>query len=356
VDLVNRLPAERFEKFIVSYRAGDNLEDDVNTDEVRLFKFQKKGRLDRGLGKNIGRIIDEHKIDIVHCTMRNAMLFGYMGIRLSKRKPKLIAAVHSTENVNFRLDVAERLIYRPILRKCAQVWFVSTRQADRWVRKMPFLASKSVVIHNGIDLEEFEPSRFQSDGQELRSSLGIRADEAVLCCVAGFRPVKLHSVLIDAFSRITDQGYTCRLLLVGSGAMEPALRDQVSSLNLDGRVEFLGMLSDVRAVLAASDCMLLASAAETFSMAMLEAMAMAVPVITTSVGGASEAIDDGITGFLVRPRDVDQLAGRMKEILDDDKRRLAMGKAARAVVAKNFTVRKMTDDSIGSLLAFADVN
>ena len=356
VDLVNRLPDERFEKYILSYRAGDNLKDDVNTGEIRLFKLRKKGRFDFGVGKDIGRIIDKHEIDIVHCTMRNAMLFGYMGIRFSKRKPKLIAAVHSTENVNFRLDVADLLIYRSILRKCAQVWFVSANQADRWVRKMPFLASRSVTIHNGIDLKEFEPTRFQIDGQALRSSLGIRAHESVLCCVAGFRPVKLHSVLIEAFSRVIDQGYTCRLLLAGDGALEQRLRDQVSTLNLDGRVEFLGMLSDVRTLLAASDSMLLVSESETFSMAMLEAMAMEVPVITTSVGGASEAIDNGVTGFLVPPHDVDLLVDRIKEVLDDDTRRLAMGKAARAVVAKNFTVDNMTDDSIDSLLAIAAAN
>ena len=353
VDLVNRLPTEKFEKYILSYRRGDNLKDDVNAGEVKLFQLRKKGRLDFGVGKKIGRIIDEYKIDVVHCTMRNAMLFGYMGIRFSTRKPKLIAAVQSTTNVGLMQDAADVLIYRLILRKCARVWFVSTSQADRWIQKMPFLAPKAITIHNGIDLDEFEPTRFLSDGQALRASLGFREDEKILCCIARFQPVKLHSVLIDAFSRIREAGNSCRLLLVGTGPLEQSLRDQVSALNLDGSVEFLGLLSDVRPVLAASDCMLLVSAAETFSMAMLEAMAMQVPVITTSVGGASEAIDDGVSGFLVRPRDVDELAGKIKETLDHDERRLAMGKAARAVVVKNFNVGKMTDDSADSLLAIA---
>jgi len=353
VDLVNRLPAEQFEKFIFSYRHGDNLKDDVNTGEVKLFNVSKKGRLDLSVGKEIGRIIDEHEIDVVHCTMRNAMLFGYIGIRYSKRVPKLIAAVHSTKNVNWIVDVVNLLVYRPILKRCSRVWFVSTTQANLWVRKMRFLASKAVTIHNGIDLDEFEPKHSQIDGQVLRGSLGIREDEKVLCCIAGFRPVKLHSVLIDALSRVTAEGYSCRLLLAGTGALERALRDQVGALNLDDRVEFLGVLPDVRPVLAASDCMLLVSEAETLSMAMLEAMAMEVPVITTSVGGASEAIDDGVSGMLVRPRDVDQLAGIIKKILDDDEHRLAIGKAAREVVVSNFNVGKMTADCVESLLDVA---
>jgi len=217
---------------------------------------------------------------------------------------------------------------------------------------MPFLASKAVTIHNGIDLDEFEPSRFQNDGQALRASLGIPEDEPVLCCIAGFRPVKLHSVLIDAFSRIRAKGHSCRLLLAGTGALEQALRDQVRALGLDdGGVEFLGVLSDVRAVLAASDCMLLVSAAETFSMAMLEAMAMEVPVITTSVGGAAEAIDNGVSGFLVRPHDVSELTEKMAELLNDDARRQEMGKRARKAVVEHFSAAKMIELSANSLLA-----
>ena len=165
--------------------------------------------------------------------------------------------------------------------------------------------------------------------------------------------MKLHSVLIDAISRIKAEGYSCRLLLAGRGKLEQALRDQVSTLNLGGSVEFLGLLSDVRAVLAASDCMLLVSEAETFSMAMLEAMAMEVPVITTSVGGASEAINDGVTGLLIQPNDVDQLVDKIKEVLDDDKRRIAMGVAARIVVVNNFTVDNMIAVSAESLRAVA---
>ena len=351
VDLVNGLPAEKFEKYILSYRPGDDLKDDVDNGEVKSFELHRKRTLDFGLGKEIGQIIDEHEIDIVHCTMRNALLFGYLAIRFSKRKPRLIVAVHSTKNVNLRVDIANLLVYRPILKKCSQVWFVSETQRDLWIRKMPFLAPKAVTIHNGIDLDDFEPSRLQSDGQALRGSLGIAEDDHVLCCIAGFRPVKLHSVLIDAFSRIREKGYSCHLLLAGAGELEQALRDQVSELDLDGSVEFLGLLSDVRAVLAASDSMLLVSEAETFSMAMLEAMAMELPVVTTSVGGAAEVIENGVSGLLVKPRDVSELTGKIMELLNDEIRRRDMGKKARKAVVERFSATKMIEFSADSLLA-----
>jgi len=348
VKLVNNLPAEQFDKSVFSYRAGDDLNEDISSD-VEVFKYRRRGRLDLNVGKEIGRIIDKREIDIVHCTMRNALLFAYMGIGFSKRKPKLIAAVHSTKNVNAMVGVMNRLVYRPIMKRCSRVWFVSSTQAEQWIRRMPFLAEKAVIIHNGIDLNEFDPECFRADGQALRESLGIGDDEFVLCSIAGFRPVKLHSVLIDALSRVVQEGYSCRLLLASTGTLEMALREQVNTLGLGSSVQFLGMMPDVRPVLAASDCKLLVSEAETLSMAMLEAMAMQVPVITTTVGGASEAITNGVNGVLVQPHDVDQLAGRIKEVLGDEARRVTMGEAARDAVVNRFNVIKMTADSATSL-------
>ncbi len=127
----------------------------------------------------------------------------------------------------------------------------------------------------------------------------------------------------------------------GAGPTEQALREQVRDLNMDESVEFLGSVSDVRSVLAASDCKVLVSAAETFSMAMLEAMAMRVSVITTSVGGASEAIDDGVSGFLVRPGNAHELATKIKVMLGNDDRRMEMGRKARQVVIEKFSVERM---------------
>ena len=356
VKLVNCLPAEKFEKHIVSYRQGDDLKEDIDAREVSVHQLDRRWRFDPSVGKAIGRLIDENDIDVVHCTMRNALFFAYMGMRFSRRKPRLVAAVHSTTNASWTLGLGDFFVYRFILKKCSQVWFVSSGQADRWSRRMPFLADNGVTIHNGVDIDVFDPSSAATDATAERASFGIRDDETVLCCIARFQPVKLHSVLIDAMARIQQSGHSCRLLLAGRGPLEQVLRDQVRDLNLEDSVEFLGLRSDVRPVLAASDCMLLVSEAETFSMAMLEAMAMEVPVIMTAVGGAAEAVEDGATGYLVQPGDVSQLADRIGKMLDDPERRVRMGRRAREVVAKNFSVAKMVKDSANSLLAIAAEN
>ena len=349
VDLVNRLPSDDFEKHLLSYRPGDGLKSDIHP-SVTLHELERKGRLDFSVGREIGRIIDELEIDAVHCTLQNAVLYGYMGKRCARRVPKLIASIHTTRNANIKLDIADHLVYRPILKRCDQIWFVSTNQARVWARKMPFVAEKAVTIHNGIDPNDFNPDQFETAGQELRAQLGIASEDQVLCCIAGFRPEKMHSVLLDAMARVRSGGRNCHLLLAGTGTTEKAARDQVRALNLEGCVRFLGSLADVRSVLAASDCKILPSSAETFSMAMLEAMAMQVPVIMTSIGGAEEAIDDGVTGMLLRPGNATDLADKIELMLSDASQCKQMGELARQVVIERFSVEKMVAKSARHLV------
>lgn len=350
VTLANGLPSEHFEKHLLSYRPSDDLRYSVDTDEVKLHELHRRRRLDISVGREIGSVIDKYEIDIVHCTLLNALLFGFMGRLFAKRCPQIVSVIHTTKNVHVKHDIVDLLINRQLLKRCEQVWFVSIRQAQRWIMRMPFLTDRHCVIHNGIDPDEFCSSLFHGPGQELRAKLGIAEGAKVICCVAGFRPEKQHTALIDAFCLIRSKGLPCHLLLAGKGPTEEEVRNKVNKSNLDKDVVFLGALPDVRSLLAASDCKVLVSAAETFSMAMLEAMAMQVPVITTSVGGAGEAIEDGVSGYLVPPGDVVQLASKIDEILNDDDRRLAMGVIARQIVVDRFGVERMIAMSATSLL------
>ena len=122
------------------------------------------------------------------------------------------------------------------------------------------------------------------------------------------------------------------------------------ALGIENRVCFLGALAEVKPVLAAADCKVLASKAETFSMAMLESMSMAVPVISTKVGGAAEAITDRESGMLVTPGDVDVLAGALEWLLEDDARLRMVGEAARQSVLQSFRYRTMIMRSAEFLL------
>ena len=349
LDLVNALPAEVFEKHVLTYRENDGLETELNQDTVTLHQLQRGGKIDLTLGREIGKLVDHHQIDVIHCTLQNAMLYGLLGRYFAKSRPVVVVAIHTTKNPDIKHDIADRLIYRPMLRRCEEVWFVSQVQAGTWLEKMQFLRAHSRVVHNGIDLEHYDPKTSRRAGSELRESLGISVDENVVCSIAGLRPEKLHGVLISAIAKVIEGGIACRLLLVGTGPTELQLRRQVDSLGLQNIVHFCGATDDVRPALAASNMMALVSAAETFSMAMLEAMAMEVPVVTTVVGGASEAIVNGENGFLVSPNDACELAATITALFSDKKLRVSVGHRARHTVVERFALSTMARNSASYL-------
>jgi len=348
--LVNGLPGSQFEKHLLTYRPGDDLREDTHTSEVKLHEIIGTHKFDLSIGRKIGRLIDGYDIDIVHCTLNNALLYGMMGKFFAGRNPAIVSVIHTTSTVDIKHELADWLVYRPLLKRCDQIWFVSQIQARRWIKKMPFIADRYRVIHNGVNIEEYQRSPFISGGRKFREKLGIPNDAKIVCSVAGLRPEKLHKVLIDAFRLVQSKEASTYLLLAGDGVLKDTLQRKVSDLKLDKNVVFLGALPDVRSLLATADCKVLVSAAETLSMAMLEAMAMQVPVITTEVGGASEAIENEVSGYLVPPGDAAGLADTILEILNDDERRLAMGQRARESVVEDFGQRGMITKSVEMLL------
>jgi len=348
---VNGLPTDQFDKHLLSYLPETTLRSDLSEDSVTYHQLDRSSKLDLATARKIGEIIDEQAIEVVHCTLLNALLYGLLGVAYATRSPALVCAVHTTKAANIKIALADMLVHRHLLKRCEQVWFMCQNQAERWLRKARFLEGSNQVIHNGVKIDFFDPELFVRAGQELRGQLGIPGNARVICSVAGFRPEKLHYVLLQAFEKVTKElPADCYLLLAGAGPMKSKLEEQVRGLGLGERVFFLGEVPDVRPLLAASDCKVLASTAETFSMAMLEAMAMQVPVVSTRVGGAGEAIDDGRSGALITPGDVTDLTNVLLRLLRDDSKLVEMGRQARATIVNDFSYSKMIERSAEKLL------
>lgn len=346
VQLVNGLPDSVFEKHLLSYQPSDELLVNVERDHVTYHATIRRRKIDLSVARAIGKVIDDNLIDIVHCTLENALLYGVLGARNAVRNPRFICAIHTTLQPSWKNDLAYSLIYKHLLKRCAQVWFMCEFQASHWTERAPFLRQRQRIIYNGIRVEDFVPGEHIDSGIALRKQYGIPDMAKVICSVAGLRREKFHDVLLMSFKELCDTSeLDCYLLLAGSGPMEQKLRKTVEQLELQSRVIFLGEVSDVRPLLATSDCKVLASAAETFSMAMLEAMAMQVPVICTRVGGAPEAIRDRESGLLITPGDVAELTNGLSWILTDESRRAQMGVAARRSVTRNFTYSRMVEQS-----------
>jgi len=347
INLVNSLNSNRFEKFLFTYHHRIDQYNRIDHENIRFYNRPRRRKLDFSVVRSIARILDNEKIEVIHCTGLFSLLMGWLSVKFAKSSPKLIAAIHTTLITSLKANLIEKLVYQWLLRRCNNVIFVCKAQADHWRAKYPFLNDKSAVIYNGIDIGHFDPLGFKTQGRKLRHHFSIPESAPVICCIARFRKEKAHEDIIEAISLLKENIF---LLLAGDGPRKPHIETLVKEKRLEDRVKFIGNVTDVRPILAASDISVLASTSiETFPLAMLESMSMGIPVIATNIGGLSEAIIPGDTGELVPLNDPAILAKTILRMINEKKRYSVMQNKCRDLVAHNFTTESMVSATAGIL-------
>lgn len=234
-----------------------------------------------------------------------------------------------------------------------RVVFNSEEIIDFAVAKEGVKREQVVFIPNGIDIE---PKSSPDAGPMVRTRLGISAEAPVIGFVARLYPQKGHACLLSAFGEVLHECPETVLLVVGDGPLRSELEAQASALNIDRSVRFLGERSDLADVLDALDLYVQASLWEGMSIALMQAMLCEIPVVATSVDGTVEIIDDGVTGFLVKPGDSEALARGIIHALKNKDAAKGIGKNGAAMVNREFSVRRMVsrfDDMYRELLGSA---
>ena len=170
-------------------------------------------------------------------------------------------------------------------------------------------------------------------------------DPPVILAVGRLVWIKGYDYLLAALSRLKQAGIAFRAQIIGDGPLYAQLRHSIEDLNLEAEVELLGSLpsAEVLQRLRSADLFVLSSHAEGISNAALEAMAMGLPVVTTNAGGMTEAVSDGIDGYVVPVRDIPALADRLKRLLTDVGQRERMGRSARSRVEANFSLTRQAE-------------
>ena len=200
----------------------------------------------------------------------------------------------------------------------------NSQAAAAQLRREGVPVRKVHVIPNGIDLDAFPP-RTQPD----RHAAGPR-----IITVANLRPEKGHDTLLAAAARVLQDRPDAEWSIIGDGPLRASLEQDAAARGLGGRVRFLGERNDVPALLTASDVFVLPSRWEASPNALIEAMAAGLPVVATRVGGIPELVDDGATGTLVEAGDDGAMSAAVLALLEPNGRGSAIGRAARASVAR----------------------
>jgi glycosyltransferase involved in cell wall biosynthesis len=211
----------------------------------------------------------------------------------------------------------------------------------------PFMPLERVrVLHLGVDTELFRPR--PAERPEVRRALDLDLESPLVTLLGRYQSVKGQDVFLQACTRIASQRPEARFVVAGEnifgGAGDEVFKRRIyrqaqAEPRLRDRVRFMGWVPDPEKLLAASDVVVCASRFESFGMVLVEAMASGVPVVSTQVGGPSETIVDGETGYLVPPGRADLIAARVLELLADAGLRRRVGTAGQERVRAHFELR-----------------
>jgi glycosyltransferase involved in cell wall biosynthesis len=194
-------------------------------------------------------------------------------------------------------------------------------------------------VPTGVDLARFVPG----DLVAARARLGLPARPA-LGIVATLRDWKGHEYLFDAIARDRAAWAGWQIIVVGDGPYRDRLDARLATLDLTGAIRFAGQQEDVVPWLQALDLFTLPSwGEEGVPQAIMQAMACALPVVSTPVGAIAEAVDDGVTGILVAPRSAEALAAALAALRDDAALRARLAAAGRARAVRDFGLAPMLD-------------
>ena len=248
-------------------------------------------------------------------------------------RPALVRTRHisaATPN-NF----ATRWLYQTATRKIVTT---GERLREQLIRDNDYRPESIVSVPTGIDLARFAPA----DRAEAKRRLGLDPVDACIGIVATLRSWKGHRYLVEAFAGLKRKD--ARLLMVGDGPGRDDLRQQVARLGLQSRVLMPGNQPDVVPWLQALDVFALPSYAnEGVPQALMQAMAVGMPVVSTPVGSIGELVRDGETGLMVPPRDAVALRAAIERLLDEPELGANLAQAARALVRSRYSRERMLD-------------
>ncbi len=271
--------------------------------------------------------------DVVHS--HNSQPLVYAGPAAFLARVPLVHTKHGADPVDGRAAMLRRGAAR-----LATAYVAVSRQTAQDAVSGRDVAPHAVeVIENGIDVDAYAPS--QEAQRELRKELRIPPDALVVGTVGRLAVIKNQPLLVHAMARALGQNV--HLILVGEGPHRQEVEQAVGKLLHPESVHLLGQRLDVARLLPGFDVFALTSDSEGLPMVLLEAMACAVPVVSTDVGGIPDVIEENVTGYLVPKGDEQALASRLKALLGDAIERARIGASARAFCVQRYSRTSMRD-------------
>ena len=336
LELVANIDRTLFEPVVLSF-----------TDGPMVKTLRKKGITTRVLHTEkpfnykiwplVKALMIEEKIDLVHAHGTRALSNVFKAAK--QLDLPLIYTVHGWSfhpDQFFLVRRLRELSEKYLTRKADLTICVSKSNEDLGVKRLNL--DDSMVIHNAIDLQRFNPRRNLSN---VRAELGFNADHFVIGFIARITGQKDPFTMLNAMQILIKQNKKIRLLMVGDGNLKHRVMEKAKAMGLQSHIVFQPFRNDIPAVLNAIDLYCLPSLWEGFPIGILEAMAMRKPVVASPVDGTSELIVNLQTGVLVEQQKPKALAETILNLYNDEILRTTISQKAFQYVRTHFGIREL---------------
>ena len=296
-----------------------------------------RGRFDPRIVGDLVALARARGARVLHVHGYAAADFGRLAAPLAGAK--LVLHEHFADP---RMPAYQSLADR-LLRRRTDGAIAVSRSTRAFLVKERFVPEERVrLIWNGAPLDEFAPVP-RERALRVRHDLGLPEDALVVGTIGRLNAQKGHRFLVEAAARLLAGRPRARFVVAGDGDHARDQREQAEALGIADRVVFAGHRSDVPDLLGALDVFCISSLYEGTPLALFEAMAAGKAIVSTSVDGCREVLEDGVTGVLVPPADAAALADGLDRVLGDEALRGALGRHALAA-SRRYDVRACVDE------------
>jgi len=339
LSLLRHIDRSRFEPSLVTLFGPGDLIDAAKEWNVSGVNLKLR---DQSFWKGLAawrRFLREFQPDVIQSLLIHSNLLGRLTV-LFRRKIKMlsgISTVYTVEGYGKLYAWLERLTH-PL----DTLYVVNSELGmDKVLHLIQLPEKKIALVHNGIETsgEDSDPDSIR---REVRQEFGLTDSHLVVGLVAQMRPAKRHDLLIQAAAKLKNQFPPLRLLFVGQGEMKSALRDLAIKEGVTDETIFAGYRHDARRILHGMDIFALPSDVEGEPVSLMEAMDAGLPVIAARTGGIPEIVEEGKSGLIFTPKDLDGLVKALSELLSDREKRRRIGQAAKYRIREAFSAERMT--------------
>jgi glycosyltransferase involved in cell wall biosynthesis len=293
----------------------------------------------------IGAVYRRFRPDVVHAHGSQGGVAARLA-RVARPATPVVFTPHNFAFTNYFPSRRRRLLYQGIERTLAPLAsrVLCVCEAEARVARRVFDDDRIRVVYNGIGPLAAEPAP--------PKIAAIASRGPVISVVAELQPPKGVVSAIEAMPAVLDRRPDAQLLIAGDGVERCTLEARIAGLRLEANVHLLGSIDRVPGLIGASSVVVQPGWSESFPYSILEAMSLAAPIVATDVGGIGEAIEDGVTGRLVEPRDPAALAAAILDLLDNPSLAASLGAAAHERQRERFSLETLTE---GTLAIYREV-